>query len=283
MRTSDKYWGVAVRVRSLLLASLLLLLPLVASAEFKQGAPTVLITGANRGIGLELARQYAAKGWNVIATSRHVAGDPALAALGEIAAKHPQVALEKVDVSDSTTVHAVAEKYRDQPIDVLINNAAAVEPTFAADMAAATTPFDKIDFDAARRDFDVNTLGAMRVAQAFLPNVEHSSQKKLVSVTSYAGSFGTPLPNGIAMNYSASKAALNKYMSLLAVQLKSQGIIVALVQPIFVASKSDLVGVKGAAPVDQEIGKLIKVIDAMTLEGSSGKITNFSTGKTDPF
>jgi NAD(P)-dependent dehydrogenase (short-subunit alcohol dehydrogenase family) len=272
-----------VRVRSLLLASLLLLLPVVASAEFKKDAPTVLITGANRGIGLELARQYAAKGWNVIATSRHVAGDPALAALSEIAAKHPQVALEKVDVSDSATVHSVAEKYRDQPIDVLINNAAAVEPTFAADMAAATMPFDKIDFDAARRDFDVNTLGAMRVAQAFLPNVEHSSQKKLVTVTSYAGSFGTPLPNGIAMNYSASKAALNKYMSLLAVQLKSKGIIVALVQPIFVASKTDLVGVKGAAPVDQEIGKLIKVIDTMTMDGSSGKITNFSTGKTDPF
>jgi NAD(P)-dependent dehydrogenase (short-subunit alcohol dehydrogenase family) len=179
-------------------------------------------------------------------------------------------------------VRSVAEKYNDQPIDVLINNAAAVEATFAADMAAANTPFDKLDFDAARRDFDVNTLGAMRVAQAFMPNVEHSSQKKVISVTSYAGSFGTPLPNGIAMNYSASKAALNKYMTLLAVQMKSKGVIVALVQPIFVASKTDLVGMKGAAPVDQEVAKLIKVIDAMTLDGS-GKITNFSTGKIDPF
>jgi NAD(P)-dependent dehydrogenase (short-subunit alcohol dehydrogenase family) len=270
-------------MRSLLFLATLVVLPFTASAAtLKTDSPTVLITGANRGIGLELAKQYAAKGWNVIATSRHTAGEPALAALTELAAAHPQVAVEKVDVSDTATIRSVAEKYRDQPIDVLINNAAAVEATFAADMAAASTPFEKIDFDAARRDFDVNTLGAMRVSQAFLPNVEHSQQKKIVSVTSFAGSFGNPLPNGIAMNYSASKAALNKYMSLLAVQLKPAGVIVALVQPIFVASKADLKNMKGAAPLDQEVGKLIKVIDHFT-QDASGRITNFSTGKTDPF
>ena len=173
--------------RSLFLVSILALLPLTASAELKKDAPTVLITGANRGIGLELARQYADKGWNVIATSRHLPGDAALAALGEVAARHPQVALEKLDVSDTASIRAVAEKYHGQPIDVVINNAANVEATFAADMAAANTPFEKLDFDAARRDFDVNTLGAMRVTQAFLPNVEHSKQKKVISVSSSAG------------------------------------------------------------------------------------------------
>ena len=268
--------------RTLLVLSILILLPFTASAELKTTAPTVLITGANRGIGLELARQYADKGWNVIATSRHVAGDPALAALADIAAKHPQVALEKLDVSDTATVRALAAKYQNQPIDVVINNAANVEATFAADMAAASTPFEKLDFDAARRDFDVNTLGAMRVSQAFLPNVEHSKQKKLISVSSSAGSFGNPIPKGIGMNYGASKAALNKYMTMLAVQLKSRGIIVGLVQPVFVASKSDMKNMKGAYPLEREIGKLIKVIDAMTLE-ASGRITNFTTGKFDPF
>jgi NAD(P)-dependent dehydrogenase (short-subunit alcohol dehydrogenase family) len=282
MAPLNPYWTVPPMIRSAFLLSILVMLPLAANAELKKGAPTVLITGANRGIGLELAKQYADKGWNVIATSRHTAGDPALAALGELAAKHPQIALEKVDVSDTATVRAVAAKYRDQPIDVLINNAAAVEATFAADMAAANTPFDKLDFDAARRDFDVNTLGAMRVAQAFMPNVELSKQKKVISVTSSAGSFGNPLPNGIALNYGASKAALNKYMTLLAIQMKPQGVIVGLVQPVFVASKADLVNMKGAAPLDQEVGKLVKVIDTMTLD-RSGKITNFSTGKIDPF
>ncbi len=269
-------------IRSLLVAAIVVGLPFTASAALKKDAPTVLITGANRGIGLELAKQYAQKGWNVIATSRHTSGEPALAALAELAAAHPQVAVERLDVSDTGTARTLAEKYRDQPIDVLINNAAAVEATFAADMAAASTPFEKVDFDAARRDFDVNTLGAMRVTQAFLPNVERSKQKKVVSVTSLAGSFGTPLPNGIALNYSASKAALNKYMSLLSVQLKSKDVIVALVQPIFVASKSDLKNMKGAAPVDQEVGKLVKIIDKLNAD-SSGRITNFSTGKFDPF
>jgi len=269
--------------RSLLILSVLVLLPFTASgAELKKDSPTVLITGANRGIGLELARQYADKGWNVIATSRHTAGDAALAALGEIAAKHPQVALEKLDVSDTASIRAVAAKYHDQPIDVVINNAANVEATFAADMAAANTPFEKLDFDAARRDFDVNTLGAMRVTQAFLPNVEHSKQKKVISVSSSAGSLERPFPAGVALNYGASKAALNKYMSTLAVQMKPRGVIVALVQPVFVASKVDMKNVQGAAPLDQEVGKLVKVIDAMTMAGT-GRITNFSTGKFDPF
>ena len=268
--------------RSVLLTALLAALPFTAGAALKSDSPTVLITGANRGIGLELARQYAARGWNVIATTRHAHGDHALAALEAIAAKHPQVAIERLDVTDTAMIRGLASKYRDQPIDVLINNAAAVEPTFAADMAAANQTYDKIDFDAARHDFDVNTLGPMRVAQAFMPNVERSKQKKVVSVTSLAGSFGQPLPGAIAMNYGASKVALNKYMVLLSIAMKPKGVIVALVQPIFVASKADLADMKGAAPVDQEIRKLIRVIDNMTPD-SAGKITNFSNGRTDPF
>src|SRR3569833_1466754 len=99
--------------RTLLVLSILILLPFTASAELKKTAPTVLITGANRGIGLELAKQYADKGWNVIATSRHVPGDAALAALTELAAKHPQVMLEKLDVSDTGTIRPLAQKYQD--------------------------------------------------------------------------------------------------------------------------------------------------------------------------
>lgn len=268
--------------RSFLVIAILLLLPSLASAAFKKDAPTVLITGSNRGIGLELARQYAARGWNVIATSRHSGNDPALAALHVIASEHPQVVLERLDVTDTAGIRSLARKYRDQPIDVLINNAANVKKTFAADLADAREPFEKIDFDKARRDFDVNALGPMRVAQAFMPNVEHSKQKKVISLTSLAGSFGRPLPGAIAMNYGASKAALNKYMTLLAIAMRPKGVIVALVEPIFVASKADLVNVKGPASVSNQVRRLIRVIDTMTM-ASAGKITNFSTGKIDPF
>lgn len=270
-------------LRPFLLTATLFVLPLGAGAEaLKKDAPTVLITGANRGIGLELARQYAAGGWNVIATSRHPRGDPGLAELAKLATAHSQLVIEQLDVTDTPMIRALAAKYRAQPIDVLINNAANVTSTFAGDMAIANKTYDEVDFDAARRDFDVNSLGPMRVAQAFMPNVEKSRQKKIINVTSLAGSFGQPLPNATAMNYGASKAALNKYSVLLSIAMRPKGVIVALVQPVFVASKSDLADMPGASPLGEEITKLIKVIEHMTLEGS-GKITNWSTGQIDPF
>ena len=260
----------------------LLMAPLGAFAALQPGAPTVLITGANRGIGFELARQYAERGWNVIATARRPLDDPGMAGLRELSARQPRVVIERIDVTDTPMIRAVAQRYRDQPIDVLLNNAAAVEDTFAADMKAAQTPYDQIDFDAARHDFDVNTLGPMRMVEAFSANVEHSTQKKFATITSLAGSFTRGLPGATAMNYSASKAALNKYMNMLSFAVKPKGMLVGLFQPIFVASKKDMGNLRGAAPVDQEVAKLIKLIDAMSPE-TSGKIVNFSTGKIDPF
>ena len=266
-----------------LLACLLVLLPGIAAAQLRAQAPTVLITGANRGMGLELARQYAQAGWNVIATSRRAPEDPGLAALRSLAARHPQVVIERIDVTDTAMIRAVAHKYASQPIDVLINNAAAVEDTFAADMQAARVPYDRIDFDAARHDFDVNTLGPMRMVQAFEPSIERSQQKKIANITSLAGSFGRGLPGALAMNYSASKAALNKYMVMLAYALTPKGVSVGLFEPIFVAPKRDLSPqMRARAPLAGEVGKLIAQIDALT-PATSGRIVNFTTGKIDPF
>src|SRR5215470_2626948 len=153
-------------LRKISIALALVLLPFAANAAFKPGAPTVLVTGANRGIGLELARQYAAANWNVIATTRRPIDDAGTAELKAIAAQHPNLAIERIDVTDTAMIRGVARKYRDQPIDVLINNAAAVEATFQADLAKVNIPYDQIDFDAARNDFDVNALGPMRIIQA---------------------------------------------------------------------------------------------------------------------
>jgi NAD(P)-dependent dehydrogenase (short-subunit alcohol dehydrogenase family) len=261
---------------------LILALPLAAHAAFKKDAPTVLITGANRGIGLELAKQYAAANWNVIATTRRSLDDAGAAELRELAKKHPQVALERVDVTDSAMIRGVAQKYQDQPLDVLINNAAAVEATFQADLEKVNVPYDKIDFDAARNDFDVNALGPMRMIQAFEPNVERSKQKKIVNVTSFIGSFGKMFPNAMGMNYGASKAALNMYSVKLSHALKPKGVIVALVEPILVASKPGVAENPMSSPVNVEVAKLVKLVDGLTM-ASSGKITNFSTGQTDPF
>jgi len=258
------------------------LAPFAAEAAFKPGAPTVLITGANRGIGLELARQYAAKDWNVIATTRRPIDDKGTDDLKAIQKAHPNLIIERVDVTDSAMIRSVQAKYKDQPLDVLINNAAAVETTFQADLAKVNIPYDKIDFDAARNDFDVNTLGPMRMIQAFMPNVEKSQQKKIVNVTSFIGSYdkgGTPM----GMNYGASKAGLNMYSYKLHHAMKGKGVVVALVEPVLVASKPGVSNIPMSSPVDVEVAKLVKIIDGMTVESAGGKITNFSTGKIDPW
>ena len=275
-----------MNLRKLALSLPLLLLgalaPLAAQAAFKADAPTVLITGANRGIGLELARQYAAKSWNVIATTRRPLDDKGTDELKAIQKAHPNLVIERVDVTDSAMIRGVQAKYKDQPLDVLINNAAAVEATFQADLDKVNIPYDKIDFDAARNDFDVNTLGPMRMIQAFMPNVEKGRQKKIVNVTSFIGSYdkgGTPM----GMNYGASKAGLNMYSYKLHHALKGKGIVVALVEPVLVQSKPGVSSIPMSSPVDVEVGKLVKVIDGMTVENAGGKITNFSTGKIDPW
>lgn len=268
------------RISSLLLLGLLL--PAAAMAAFNKDASTVLITGSNHGLGLELARQYAVKGWNVIATARRPAGDPGLKELEAIHAAHSNLVIEQLDVTNSAMIKALAAKYRNQPIDVLLNNAAAVEPTFAADMAEVMKPYDKIDFDAARHDFDVNTLGPMRVVQAFSPNVLASKGKRIATVTSMAGSFGAPMAGAMGMNYGASKAALNKYMTLLTVALKPQGVLVGLFQPVFIATKDDKKAMQGADAVEPEVAKLIKAIADLS-PATDGKIVNFSTGKIDPY
>ncbi len=267
---------------ALLLGLLPLLLSGVAMAAFDKNAATVLITGSNHGLGLELARQYAGLGWNVIATARRPAGDPGLKALEAIRAAHPNLAIEQLDVTDTAMIKALAAKYRGQPIDVLLNNAAAVEPTFAADMAEIMKPYDQIDFDAARHDFDVNTLGPMRVVQAFAPNVLASKGRRMATITSTVGSFGAPMAGAMGMNYGASKAALNKYMTLLAVALRPQGVLVGLFQPVFVATKDDTQAMRGAAAIEPEVAKLIKSIAALS-PATDGKIVNFSTGKVDPY
>jgi NAD(P)-dependent dehydrogenase (short-subunit alcohol dehydrogenase family) len=258
------------------------LAPLAGQAAFKADAPTVLITGANRGIGLELARQYAAKGWNVIATTRRPIDDKGTDDLKAIRKQHPNLVIERVDVTDTAMIRGVQAKYKDQPLDVLINNAAAVEATFQADLAKVNIPYDKIDFDAARNDFDVNTLGPMRMIQAFMPNVQKSKQKKIVNVTSFIGSYDKGNA-AMGMNYGASKAGLNMYSYKLHYALKDQGVVVSLVQPVLVQSKPGVSNIPMSSPVDVEVGKLVKIIDGMTVESAGGKITNFSTGKIDPW
>lgn len=211
----------AVRMAALLMLPLFLALPLPAADGDATAAapPTVLITGANRGIGLELARQYAERGWQVIATARKP--DEA-AALREIAARHPGLAIEALDVADHGQIDALAARYENRPIDILINNA-------AISGGHENAKFGEMDFDVYHEVHAVNVIGPLKMMEAFLPQVAASDQKKIINITSAQGSIARTW--GCCYFYRSSKAALNMMSRNLAIELKPKGITVGLVSP----------------------------------------------------
>jgi len=183
-------------------------------------ADTAMITGANRGIGLEFVRQYAANGWTVIATAR----DPATAKdLTALAAKNAKIKVEKLDVADPASIGALAAKYKGQPIDVLVNNAGAF-----GERQAQT--FGSLDLDAFRDVMTVNVFGPLKVSEAFAGNVAAGRQKKIAVISSELGSIAKNRGSS-ALYYGSSKAAVNYVMKALADHMRGQGISVGIYMP----------------------------------------------------
>jgi NAD(P)-dependent dehydrogenase (short-subunit alcohol dehydrogenase family) len=183
---------------------------------------TVLITGSNRGIGLEFARQYAQRGWRVIATCRTPDRASELQAIAEA---HSNLVIEQLDIADASSVAVLSGKLVDESIDVLLNNAALLgDPDLQK--------FPELDFELFARIMNVNTLGTTQVSAAFLPQVARSEQKKIVILGSAAGSIGqvSAAPNSY-LPYRASKAGLHLIAKNLGLHLAGQGIRVALINP----------------------------------------------------
>ena len=192
--------------------------PALAGAHATKG--TVLITGSNRGIGLELARIYAQKGWTVIATARKPEKADDLKA---VAAEYDNLTIEQLDVTDPEMISALADKLKDQPIDVLLNNAAILgEPD--------DQKFGRFDYDLLNRVLAVNVEGPLRLSEAFVEHVANSDQKKIIAITSTQGSIKL-VRNGTLTFYNTSKAALNMSMRVISKDLAARGITVALISP----------------------------------------------------
>jgi len=193
---------------------------LTANSADAKNSPTVLITGANRGIGLELARNYANQDWNVYATARR---PEAAEDLKAIAAKHPKLKIEQLDVLDHDMIDSLAAKLDNQPIDVLLNNAAILgEPN--------DQKFGARDYALLQRILATNVTGPMKMAEAFVEHVGRSEQKKIVAITSAQGSIGSLRSSSIVF-YNLSKSALNMGMRSNSFELKARGITVALISP----------------------------------------------------
>lgn len=216
---------------------------------------TVLITGANRGIGLELARGYAARGDEVLACCRAPKAADQLAALTK-ASKSVQVLA--LDVGKPDTIAALAKNLSGKPIDVLINNAGIQGP------AMPEQSLLKMDYDGFMEAFEVNSMAPLRMLQAFMGNLKSSKHGKVITITSQLGAMALDWPMGYA--YCASKAAVNKIMRLASVELKKEGVAVALVHPGWV--RTDMGGPQADITPQDSAKGIMSVIDGVNLDNT---------------
>lgn len=219
--------------------------------------PSVLITGANRGLGLEFTRQYAADGWRVFAACRDPAG------ARDLAAVEGDVSAETLDVDDGPQVAALANKLSGQPIDVLINNAGIYGPK--------DVTRDTVVYDAWGQVFRTNTMSPLAVSAAFAANVAQGGQKKIITLSSIMGSIAENDSSGDFI-YRSSKAAVNAVMKSLAGDLKSQGITVAVLHPGWV--RTDMGGPDASIEAPESVTGMRAVIAGLK-ESDSGRFLNY--------
>jgi NAD(P)-dependent dehydrogenase (short-subunit alcohol dehydrogenase family) len=216
----------------------------------KRHAMNILISGSNRGLGLELVKQYAEQGWRVFATCRRPAEADALQSL---AAQQPNISLHRLDITRTDDMRAIARELEDTALDVLFNNAGIyLEYSYQESMLGA------IRYEDWLRTFEVNTLGAVRLVEALVPNIANSEKRLIATMTSQMGSIGDiDIPG--SYYYRSSKAALNAAMRGLARELEPKGIGVLLLHPGGVRTR---MGPRHGIACSESVRGLRKVIDA---------------------
>jgi NAD(P)-dependent dehydrogenase (short-subunit alcohol dehydrogenase family) len=212
----------------------------------------VLITGSNRGIGLEFVKQYAADGWRVLACCR----DPEQAAeLKILAAANTRIKILHLDVADFSQIEALAIKLKHEKIDLLINNAG-----IFPDASAGTTHTDQ--WLAA---FKVNSMAPLKMAEAFSPHLAASQLKKIATLTSKMGSIDDNSSGGSYI-YRSSKAAGNMVMKSLSIDLKPKGIAVVTLHPGWV--KTAMGGTNAAVDTNASVAGMRQVIADLSLSST---------------
>jgi NAD(P)-dependent dehydrogenase (short-subunit alcohol dehydrogenase family) len=224
--------------------------------------PTTLITGANRGLGLELTRQYAADGWRVIACARQ----PDASALQDIVRSHAGMAeVHALDVTDHAAIDRLAAALAGTAIDVLLNVAGTMGSEGFASHGPPIQRFGSLDYDDWAQILAVNVLAQVKMSEAFVDHVAASGQKKIVTLSSQLGSIGENTRGGL-YGYRTSKAAVNAAMKSMAVDLAPREIIVVPMHPGWV--RTDMGG--PAAPLDAagSAAGMRRVIAQLTLRDS---------------
>ena len=221
--------------------------PIVAQTRPDAGPPetrpTVVITGANRGLGLEFARQFSAAGFEVIGTARNPDKAEDLRSLG--------VRIEQLDVADEQSVKQFAAAIGDHPVDILVNNAG---------IGGRVLLLEDMDAERVRRIFEVNCLGPMRVTQALLSALRAGDRKIVVNITSMLGSIDRNTRGGY-YGYRESKAALNMFTRSLAAELEPDGFTCIVMNPGWV--RTGMGGPQARLSPAESIGAMITVIEGL--------------------
>ena len=222
--------------------------------------PSALITGVNRGIGLEFARQYLADGWQVYAACRDPGSASELRRLADTSDQ--KLRIMAFDVTDPTSVKASAAELDGQAIDLLLNNAGVGGPRGQT--------IGNIDYKAWAKVLDVNTMGPLRVAEAFVDHVARSERKLVITLTSGMGSIADNTSGG-AFAYRSSKAAVNMVVRSLAIDLAPRGITCVVVNPGWV--RTDMGGSQATLTPAESVKRLRALIETLG-PAQSGKFFN---------
>jgi NAD(P)-dependent dehydrogenase (short-subunit alcohol dehydrogenase family) len=212
--------------------------------------PTVLITGANRGLGLEFARQYAARGWAILACCRAPAEARELAAIRG-------AEVHALDVRDLDAIAALARTLKGRPIDVLLNNAGVYGPQ--------KMTLGRIDYAAWQEVLAVNTLAPARMAECFVENVAASERKLIACVSSKMGSIAANV-EGRHYLYRSSKAALNAVVKSLSIDMRDRGVIVVTLHPGWV--RTDMGGAEADLEIPASVAGVVGVLDKVGIADS---------------
>jgi NAD(P)-dependent dehydrogenase (short-subunit alcohol dehydrogenase family) len=223
---------------------------------------TTLITGANRGIGLEFCRQYAAEGWRVLACSRYPEKSDAL---NKLAAGNPElIKVHLLDVADHVEIDKLAQVLADESIDLLINNAG-IYPD--SDKAG----FGHTDYAKWLEAFRINTMAPLRMAETFAAQIARGKQKIIVTITSKMGSIADNSGGGSYL-YRSSKAAANMVVKSLSIDLKPLGITAVVFHPGWV--KTDMGGPNAMISAEQSVSGIRQVISGLSPD-DSGKFFGY--------
>jgi NAD(P)-dependent dehydrogenase (short-subunit alcohol dehydrogenase family) len=226
--------------------------------------PTVFVTGANRGLGLEFVRQYAAEGWRVLAACRDPEG------ADDLRRVDGEVFVHRLDVTDDADIEALQAALADEAIDVLINNAGIGGVGDGNPIRTGITAMDKADPAGWAQAFRVNSIAPFLVTCALLRQVLSGTQRKVVTVSSTLGSIGDNTSGG-QYAYRSSKSAVNMVVRNLAHDLTDRGVICVAVNPGWVRTRMG--GPSAPKSPEESIAALRRLIDGLTTD-DTGRFYN---------